>query len=198
MIFDSKKIECMGTKLIYRSLLQSLLRFIFLIWFFISNIIALIAQNIRGTYSQFQADQLTQATIYLMDRSKINLKSIVVRDSSLTGFKDDTVYKSIRILEIHSIKIKRNSVVKGLSYGAVIGGVVGYVVGNATYNDNPSYDDDSSKQQLRSWAGAIAGAVPGAVVGGIIGGIFTKRHFRIDGDIQKLKEMSNKLKRAAR
>jgi hypothetical protein len=189
----------MGTKLIYRSLLQSLLRFIFLICFFISNIIASIAQNTSGTYSQFQVDQLTQATIYLMDRSKINLKSIVVRDSSLTGFKDDTVYKSIRISEIHSIKIKRSSVVKGLSYGAVIGGIVGYVVGNATYNDNPSdYDDDTSKQQLRSWAGAIAGAVPGAVVGGIIGGIFTKRHFRIDGDLQKLKKMANKLKRAAR
>jgi hypothetical protein len=31
--------------------------------------------------------------------------------------------------------------------------------------------------------------VPGAVIGGIIGGIFTKRHFKINGDIKKVRKM---------
>jgi hypothetical protein len=190
----------MNTKLISCSSLQlQLLRFILLSWFFISNVIAAIAGNQDTSLPYFQVSyQVAKATIYLMDGSKISLESIIVSDSSLRGFKDDAVYRRIDISEIRSIKIKRNSVVKGLAYGAVAGGIVGYVVGNATYNGNTSFDDDSSKQELRSWAGAVAGAVPGAFIGGIVGGIFAKRRFRIDGDIDKLNKMVKRLKKAER
>ena len=135
--------------------------------------------------------------IHLMHGGKISGR-ITINDSSLLVSNGDTDYKTIRILEIRSIKIKRNAVANGLDLGAVSGGLLGYVVGYITYNGDDSYypDEDPPEQKERAWAGAMIGAVPGAVAGGIIGGIFTKRHFRIDGDIRKLHKTIETLRRA--
>jgi hypothetical protein len=176
------------------------MRFIFLICFFTSNIIASVAQNNQDTAApHFQEQyQFDKATICLMDKSKILLKSVVVNNNSLAGFKDDTVYKNIRVSAIHSIRIKRNGVVKGLAYGAVIGGIVGYGVGYVTYSADSYYADTVDAQGTRAAFGALIGAAPGAFVGGIIGGIFTKRHFRINGDMKNFGKMFETLKRAAK
>ena len=134
-----------------------------------------------------QHSVVIKGTVHLISHNKISGKITNTNDSGLIVFTGgDTTYKYISATDIRFIRIKRRGLQKGLAYGAVIGGIVGYVVGNATYNDNSSYDDDSSKQQLRSWAGAIVGVAPGAFVGGIIGGIFTKRRFKIEGDKEKL------------
>ena len=84
-----------------------------------------------------------------------------------------------------------------MGYGVIIGGILGYGIGHITYNDD-SYDEDPPEQQIRGWAGAIIGAVPGAFVGGIVGGIFTKRHFKINGDMKKLQKMFETIQRAER
>jgi hypothetical protein len=140
---------------------------------------------------------ISKVTIHLMSREKVKGGIIEVNDSSLLISKGDSNYKSISISEIHSVRIKRNGVVKGLGYGVIIGGILGYGIGYITYNDD-SYDEDPPEQEIRGWAGAIIGAVPGAAVGSIIGGIFTKRNFRINGNMKKLQKMFETIQRAER
>jgi hypothetical protein len=53
-----------------------------------------------------------------------------------------------------------------------------------------------SDREMNGMLGAIIRVAPGAVAGGIIGGIFTKRHFRIQGDMKKLDKMFETLKHA--
>jgi hypothetical protein len=182
----------MHTYVIFRALqILVQLKLIFFICLFIANITAAFGENIGDTTTPhyYPWYQFSKATIQLIDGSKITMQIMVVEDSTLKVIIDDTAYKRISISEIRSIKVKRGSVANGLGCGAFTGVLLGYVVGYVAYDLKNFPDENTDDAKMRGLEGAIIGLVPGAVIGGIIGGIFTKRHFKINGDIKKVRKM---------
>jgi len=182
----------MHTYLIFRALLILVhLKPIFFICFFILNITAAFGENSGDTTTPhyYVWYRFPKATIQLIDGGKITMQIMVVEDSCLKVFIDDKAYKRISISNIRSIKVKRSAVANGLGYGAFTGGLLGYAVGYLTYDIDRFPYENTDEAKESGVKGAIIGLVPGAVVGAIITGIFTKRHFKINGDIKKLHKM---------
>jgi len=171
---------------------------ILLFYFFVLKILASTAQDKVDTAdtSFYLPPIFESATIRLNNHIKVRGRIRNINDSILQIYQDKTGYKNISISQIRSVRVRRNGLVKGLGYGAAIGGIVGYGIGYFSYNNDDPYDDDTSGEEASGVLGAAIGLAPGAVVGGIIGGIFTRRHFRIAGQKEKLEKMCKALRRA--
>ena len=162
--------------------------------FVLYNSIAYTQTIIDTTYETYPKNPKTKVNVSLLENEKVagtivkmNANSLTIAMTSKSDSFITSTFRTIPILKINTIKVKRHGMLLGLATGIVLGAIGGYALGAGPRDEYGERD---------VWAGIKTGAI-GAVVlvvpGTIIGGIFTKHIFKINGHEEKLQQMIEKL-----
>lgn len=146
------------------------------------------------TYEEFPNNPKTKVNVLLLGNEsiagtivKMNSEGLILSMINKNDSFITTTFKTIPIVAINTIKVKRHGMLLGLAGGVILGAIGGYALGAGPRDIDGNRND---------WAGiktGALGAVALAIPGSLIGGIFTKHIFKINGRIEKLQEMIGKL-----
>lgn len=155
------------------------------------NVCQVLCQDSAGADDVIYFRESDKVKIYSGESGVITGRLNSIRDSLLILKADDSIERAIRIDQIQTVRIKRNSFWLGFAAGAVIGYFGGYGAGYITYHGSEYNEDDS--RRFRSIKSGLITAAPSSIAGGLIGAILIRKRFIIQGKKEKILRLNNLL-----
>lgn len=154
------------------------------------------AQDSTTTYPyEFIPSSTLKAWLTLNDRHVVKGYVVHITDSFVALSKyaikttDTLLYSNISITDIQSIKLKRNSLLRGMVIGGVSAIVLPYAITTCIVNGPVTIDELDSETKLKfAIAYGILG-VSGAIVGGVVYDLKTQKKFEINGNFNNIQTM---------
>ncbi|NNV55371.1 hypothetical protein [Limnovirga soli] len=154
------------------------------------------AQDSTTTYPyKFIPSATLKAWLTLYDGHTIKGYVVHITDSFVALSKypikttDTFLYSNICITDIQSIKLKRNSLLRGMVIGGVSAIVLPYAIATCILNGPVTIEElDSETKQKFAIVYSVLG-LSGALVGGVVYDLKTQKKFEINGNFNNIQNM---------